>query len=91
MLTKTDSRKLFDAILSAPGMADKIKLQGSANRKTLLLLHHVVERGLSQENDKNSGLLEGITEEEKQELTAFSQELLSKAGLTEMHDKLKNF
>ena len=72
-------------------MTEKIKLQGQATRKTLLLLHQLVERGLSTDTEKNVSLLEGITEEEKQEVLTLSSDLLAKGGLIDMHEKLKSF
>lgn len=50
MLTTNDVAKVYDSILSIPGMNETVK----TSRKNVLLLNHVIERGLSAKDDDES-------------------------------------
>jgi hypothetical protein len=93
MLPKNEIAKVYDTVLSIPGMNENVKLNLQTSRKNLLLLSKVIERGLNGEktDDKSIAILEIIPKEILQELSQIAGELLSKAGLTEMNDKLKTF
>lgn len=90
MLTTSDVAKVYDTILSIPGMNETVKIDLKISRKNVLLLHSVIKRGLSaKEDDKSSGLLESIPQETLQELQGIADDYLTKAGLTELSEKLK--
>ncbi|WP_281225500.1 hypothetical protein [Flavobacterium aquiphilum] len=89
MITKNDVSKVYDTVLSIPGMKDVVKIDLKISRKNVLLLHHVIERGLSTtEDDGSSILLASIAQENLQELKLLAEECLQKAGLTELSEKL---
>ncbi|OCB71258.1 hypothetical protein B0A79_22680 [Flavobacterium piscis] len=89
MMTTNDVAKVFDTVLSIPGMNDVVKIDLKISRKNVLLLNHVIERGLSaKDNDKPSILMTSIQEENLQELKLFGEECLQKAGLIELSEKL---
>ena len=89
MLTTNDVAKVFDTILSTPGMNEMVKIDLKISRKNVLLLNHVIERGLSaKEDDKSFSLLGSVTEESLQELKVVADECLQKAGLIELSEKL---
>jgi hypothetical protein len=89
MLTTNDVAKVFDTILSTPGMNEIVKIDLKISRKNVLLLNHVIERGLSaKDNDKSLSLLGSVTEESLQELKVLADECLQKAGLIELSEKL---
>jgi hypothetical protein len=84
--------KVFDTVLSIPGMNDNVKIQLSIPRKNVLLLSKVIERGLTIKDDsETNNILDIAPKETVQELNAISDELLKKAGLIEMNEKLKTF
>ncbi|STO10735.1 hypothetical protein [Flavobacterium hibernum] len=88
-MTTNDVAKVFDTVLSIPGMNDVVKIDLKISRKNVLLLNHVIERGLSAKgNDKPSILMSSIQEENLQELKLFGEECLQKAGLIELSEKL---
>jgi hypothetical protein len=88
-MTTNDVAKVFDTVLSIPGMNDVVKIDLKISRKNVLLLNHVIERGLSaKENDKPSILMTSIPDENLQELRFFGDECLQKAGLIELSEKL---
>ncbi|MEP6467841.1 MAG: hypothetical protein ABJB05_16135 [Parafilimonas sp.] len=92
MTTTSTIAKVFETVLSIPGMNDNVKIQLSIPRKNVLLLSKVIERGLSvKENGNDDNILGTASKETLEELLAISNELLNKAGLIEMNEKLKAF
>ena len=90
MLTTNDVAKVYDTILSIPGMNETVKIDMRISRKNVLLLNSVIKRGLtSKEDDKSSNLLETIPQETLKELDAIADDYLTKAGLTELSGKLR--
>jgi len=58
----------------------------------VLLLSKVIERGLTvKDNGEINNILDVAPAETVQELNVISDELLKKAGLIEMNEKLKTF
>lgn len=93
MLAKNDVAKVYETILSIPGMNDDVKLNLKTSRKNLLLLTKVIERGLNgkESDDKSVSILEIVPKETLQEIGEIAMQLLNKAGLSEMNEKLKSF
>lgn len=92
MLTTSDVAKVYDTILSIPGMSETVKIDMKMTRKNVLLLHSVLKRGLmAKDDDKSSALLESIPKEALEELHVIADDYLTKAGLTELSEKLKAF
>ena len=87
MITTNDVAKVFDTVLSIPGMSETVKIDLKISRKNVLLLSHVIERGLIMEKN-DEGLLGSLTEEVLSELRNVSEECLQKAGLVELNQKL---
>jgi hypothetical protein len=90
MLTTNDVAKVYDTILSIPGMNETVKIDLKISRRNVLLLNSVIERGLTVKDadDKSSNLLDIVPKETLQELTNLSGDCLKKAGLTELSEKL---
>lgn len=89
MMTTNDVARIYDTILSIPGMNETVKIDVRISRKNVLLLNSVIERGLDiKEDDKSSGLLNNISKENLDELRAFAADCLQKAGLVELSEKL---
>ena len=91
MLAKTDVNKIYDTLLSIPGMSDPVKIILNIPRKNILLLSKVIERGLSGKDaeEKTHIILDMVSKESLQELLLLSADLLDKVGLTEMNKKLQ--
>lgn len=90
MLTTNDVAKVYDTILSIPGMNETVKIDLKISRRNVLLLNSVIERGLTVKDadDKSSNLLDVVPKETLQELSSLSDDCLKKAGLTELSEKL---
>lgn len=90
MLTTSDVAKVYDTILSIPGMNETVKIDMRISRKNILLLHSVLKRGLTvKDDDPSFALLKSIPPEALQDLHLIADDYLSKAGLTELSEKLK--
>ena len=91
MLTTNDVARVYDTILSIPGMSETVKIDLKISRKNVLLLSSVIERGLAIKDDgKASDLLNSVPPENLQELKALAGECLQKAGLIELSEKLSS-
>lgn len=89
MLTTNDVAQVFDTILSIPGMNELVKIDLKISRKNVLLLNHVIERGLlAKVDDKVSNLLTSVPQENLEEIRLLGGECLLKAGLIELSEKL---
>lgn len=89
MLTTNDVAKVYDTILSIPGMNETVKIDLRISRKNVLLLNSVIERGLlAKDDDKSSNLLKSVPQETLQELRTLAADCLQKAGLIELSEKL---
>ncbi|HEV7330451.1 MAG TPA: hypothetical protein VGN63_05370 [Flavisolibacter sp.] len=92
MLSKTDLTKVYETLLSIPGMNEVVKIDLKLPRKQVLLLSKVIERGLTENGDeKEPSILQLATPEVRTELGKVVDDLLQKGGLTEMNEKLKSF
>jgi len=89
MMTTNDVARVYDTILSIPGMNETVKIDLKISRKNVLLLNSVIERGLTvKDEDKSSNLLNSVPEESLKELRALAIDCLQKAGLIELSEKL---
>lgn len=92
MMTENDVAKVFDTILSIPGMNETVKIDLKISRKNVLLLSSIIERGSASDHDsKTSIFLSSISPDSIQELKLIGEECLQKASLNELYEKLKIF
>ncbi|WP_343591054.1 hypothetical protein [Flavobacterium sp.] len=88
MITKSDVAKVFDTVLSIPGMSETVKIDLKISRKNVLLLSYFIEQGLLLEKD-DSNLMGIVSEESLTDLKNVSEECLQKASLVELNQKLQ--
>ncbi|MBO9586516.1 MAG: hypothetical protein J7574_20305 [Flavobacterium sp.] len=88
MLTENDAAQVFDTIMSIPGMNEPVRIDLKISRKNVLLLHHVIGRGLIENDPGPSALLNRTAKENIEELKQLSADCLGRAGLTELNEKL---
>ncbi|WP_144214046.1 hypothetical protein [Flavobacterium anhuiense] len=89
MITKSDVAKVFDTVLSIPGMSETVKIDLKISRKNVLLLSHFIEQGLLLEKD-DSNLMGIVSEESLKDMKNISEECLQKASLVELNEKLQS-
>ena len=91
MLSVKELSIVYEALLAPETMSAPVKVTLSITRKQVLLLAKVIELGLSVEHDSgHAGILSVVDESELNKLQGLSADLLKKAGLTEMMDKLNS-
>lgn len=89
MLSTKDIAIVYETLLISPGMNEAVKLTLHLPRKNVLLLAKVIELGLANKEEAGEQTIVSIaTQETLSELSALSEELLHKAGLQEMNNKL---
>jgi hypothetical protein len=92
MLSKTDLTKVYETLLSIPGMNEPVKIDLKLPRKHVLLLTKVIERGLAENGaDTEPSVLSLASQEVREDLLNIVSELLGKGGLSELNEKLKSF
>ncbi|PIF34524.1 hypothetical protein CLU81_5179 [Flavobacterium sp. 9] len=87
MITTNEVAKVYDTVLSIPGMSEPVRIDLKISRKNVLLLSHVIMRGLNSK-DEDLSPLGSVAEECLTELKNVSEECLQKAGLVELNQKL---
>ncbi len=74
MLTTNDVAKVYDTILSIPGMNETVKINMKILRKNALLLNRLIERGLTlKQDEKSSNLFDNFNKSTLQDLTYRSE------------------
>lgn len=91
MIAKTDLTKIYETILSIPGMNDTVKIPIQIPRKNFWLLSKIIERGLNvKDSTDTSGFLDMIPKEIIQEIHAVAADIIERAGLAAMNQKLQS-
>ena len=91
MLSVKDLSIVYEALLAPDTMSTAVKISLNITRKQALLLAKVIELGLSvQQEPGQAGILSVVDGSELIKLQGLSADLLKKAGLTEMMDKLNS-
>jgi hypothetical protein len=88
---KTTNRiKIFETILSSPGMQENCKIVLNPTRQTILVLARLIENGVEKKDEKESDeILSFLPEQSLTELKNISEELLRKGGLVEFYEHMK--
>lgn len=88
MLSTKDVTVVYETLLSSPGMNDTVKISLHIPRKNVLLLSKIIELALSVKDNEQNNLLQVAGQDVLSELNSLTGDLLQKAGLTEMYNKL---
>jgi hypothetical protein len=81
MLSKTDLTKVYETLLSIPGMNEVVKVDLKLPRKHVLLLSKVIERGLAENGEETEpSILSLASPETWEDLQNIVGELLGKVG-----------
>lgn len=89
MLSANDVVKVYETVLSMPGMDDTVKVDLRIRRKTALVFAEIIERGVADMEKENAGMLKLLGEEASAEVLGHAGEILEKAALTELKERLK--
>jgi hypothetical protein len=88
MLNVKDAAIVYETLLASPGMNDEVKITLRIPRKNVLFLSKIIELGLSVKDQNEHGLFSPVNGDATEDLRLISNEVLNKAGLTEMYEKL---
>lgn len=88
---KTNERaKIFETVLSSPGMAETCKIVLNPSRQTILLLSRMIEQGMeNRDGKKGDELLSFLPVEAENELKGVMEEMLKRSGLVDFYGRLK--
>lgn len=82
--------KIFETILSSPGMQESCKMVLNPTRQTILVLARIIETSMEKgEAKERDELISFLPEASLTELKSISEELLKKGGLVDFYEHLK--
>jgi hypothetical protein len=85
-----EKSKIFETVLSSPGMNEKCKVVLQLSRLNVLLLSRLIEAGLmTKEPPLEDDIINALPAESIEEFKTIHQEVLQKSGLTEFYQRLK--
>lgn len=88
---KKEKSKVFEMVLSSPGMTEQCKISFKISRQNVLVLAKVIESGiLESKSDSEDEILGSLPENAVSDFKMIHEEILKKSGLTEFYEKLKS-
>jgi hypothetical protein len=82
--------KIFETILSSPGMQESCKIVLNPTRQTILVLARLIENGVERKQAKDADeMISFLPEGSLHDLKMISEELLNKGGLVDFYEHLK--
>lgn len=85
-----EKMKIFETILSSPGMTEKCKVTLQLSRQNVLLLSRLIEAGLlTNQQPIDDEIIKALPKESVEEFKTVHEEILKKAELTEFYQRLK--
>lgn len=90
MSSVKDKLKIYQAVISSPGMLERCKIGMHLSRQTIFVLCRIIENGLKTEKEGDNELLTLLSKEVLEELQGVVPEFLRKSNLTEFYDNLKS-
>jgi hypothetical protein len=85
-----EKSKIFQTVLSSPGMNEKCKINLMMSRQNILLLSRLIEAGLlTDKNLFDDEIIAALPEDSLEEFKNIHEEILRKGELTEFYDRLK--
>ena len=85
-----EKSKIFETVLSSPGMNEKCKINLMISRQNILLLSRLIEAGLlTDKNNFDDEIISALPVESVEEFKGIHEEILMKGNLTEFYQRLK--
>ena len=85
-----EKSKIFETVLSSPGMNEKCKINLMMSRQNILLLSRLIEAGLlTDKNPFDDEIIAALPKDSLEEFKSIHEEILRKGELTEFYDRLK--
>ena len=85
-----EKSKVYETVLSSPGMTEKCKINLLISRQNILLLARLIEAGLlSDKKSFDDEIVTSLSKEFSEEFKGIHEEILKKGELAEFYEKLK--
>ncbi|MFT3680695.1 MAG: hypothetical protein QM764_24390 [Chitinophagaceae bacterium] len=85
-----EKSKIFETILSSPGMTEKCKIVLQLSRQNVLLLSRLIEAGLlTKEQPFQDEIIQVLPKDAAEEFRIVHEEILRKAELTDFYERIK--
>lgn len=82
--------KIFETILSSPGMQEPCKIVLNPTRQTVLVLARLIENGIQKgEEGGRDEMISFLPQQALNDLKTIEEELLKKGGLVDFYEHLK--
>ena len=82
--------KIFETVLSSPGMQETCRIVLNPTRQTILVLARLIENGLeNKEGKERDEMISFLPEGSLNDLKKIAEELLHKGGLVNFYEHLK--
>lgn len=86
-----EKSKVFETILSSPGMNEKCKVVLQLSRQNVLVLTRLIEVGLlTKESPVQDAIIMAFPKETSEEFKLIHEEILQRAGLTDFYERMKS-
>ena len=86
----SEKSRVFETVLSSPGMTEKCKVVLLLSRQNILLLSRLIERGLLSEGQNlDDEIISALSKESFEEFKTIHQEILKKGNLSDFYERLK--
>jgi hypothetical protein len=82
--------KIFETILSSPGMQEPCKIVLNPTRQTILVLARLIENAMMKGEEKERDeMISFLPQTSLDDLKSITEELLKKGGLVDFYEHLK--
>lgn len=86
-----EKSKIFETVLSSPGMNQKCKINLVMSRQNILLLSRLIEAGLMADQQVfDDEIIAALPKESLEEFKIVHEEILRKSNLTDFYGRLKS-
>ena len=86
-----EKSKIFETVLSSPGMNEKCKIVLTISRQNILVLGRLIEAGFIADNSPfKDEIMTALSRESLDEFKTIHEEILKKGELTEFYECLKS-
>jgi len=82
--------RIYDAVLSSPGMEDLVRIEIRMSRKNILLISRLIEYGLNGDENTGDDIFSQLFKDKMEEINLIREDLLKKGGLSDFYNKLKS-
>ena len=87
---KKEKAKVFETVLSSPGMVEKCKVVLQVSRQNILLLARLIAKGVLTEGQQfDDEILIALRGESQSDFKLIHEEILKKGNLVDFYERLK--